>query len=255
MSNKISRREVLKATGALVVGGAIGGLATLIPDASSDSEISSSSNINRGKMKVILVNGSPHESGCTYTALQEVAVGLEKNDVQTEMFWLGNKAISGCLGCGFCRKNGHCTMSDIVDDFVKKADTADGFIFGSPVHYAGASGFITPFLDRVFYSGGSHFALKPGASVVSARRAGTTAALDQLNKYFPINNMPMVPSQYWNMVHGNSPEEVRKDLEGTQIMRTLGMNMAWLLKCIAAGKAAGVGVPKYENRVGTNFIR
>ncbi|MDR2814925.1 MAG: flavodoxin family protein [Prevotellaceae bacterium] len=206
-------------------------------------------------MKVLLVNGSPHKTGCTFTALSEVASALEKNGVKTEILWLGSEPVSGCLGCGICRSTGLCVLNDSVNAVAEKVSEFDGFVFGSPVHYAAASGFITPFLDRLFYSAGKRFACKPGAAVVSCRRAGSTAALEQLNKYFTICNMPVAPSQYWNMVHGNSPDEVRKDLEGMQTMRTLGQNMAWLLKCIAAGKAAGVDLPAYEARVATNFIR
>ena len=164
-------------------------------------------------MKVLLVNGSPHKKGCTYTALEEVAKTLEENGIETEIFQLGNKPICGCIGCATCRKTGECFMKDIVNEFVEKAKTADGFIFGSPVHYAAASGAITSFLDRVFYSGGRYMQFKPASVICSARRAGTTATLDQLTKYLTISNMPVVSSQYWNMVHGHSPEEVKEDLE------------------------------------------
>ncbi|MDR0414402.1 MAG: flavodoxin family protein [Prevotellaceae bacterium] len=206
-------------------------------------------------MKVLLVNGSPHKKGCTYTALSEVASALEKDGVETEIFWLGIDPLAGCRGCASCRSTGRCVLNDSVNTVADKAPEFDGFVFGSPVHYAAASGFITSFLDRLFYSAGKRFASKPGAAVVSCRRAGSTAALEQLNKYFTICNMPVVPSQYWNMVHGNTPDEVLQDLEGLQTMRTLGQNMAWLLKCIEAGKAAGIAPPTYEDRVATNFIR
>ena len=206
-------------------------------------------------MKVLLVNGSPHEFGCTYTALKEVADTLVNEGIEPEIFWLGTKAISGCTGCGGCRKKGSCIIDDCVNEFVKKAAETDGFIFGSPVHYAAASGAITSFLDRVFYSGSKHFYLKPGACVLSARRGGTTAAFDQLNKYFTISQMPVISSRYWNMVHGNTPDEVKQDLEGLLIMRTLGRNMAWFLKCKQAGQAAGVPLPTRETSVSTNFIR
>jgi multimeric flavodoxin WrbA len=208
-------------------------------------------------MKVLLVNGSAREKGCTYTALAEAAGALEKQGVQTEIFHIGKKPISGCLACGSCRKTGKCFMNDPVNEFLEKAAEADGFIFGSPVHFAAASGMLTSFMDRVFYSNmrSKLFAYKPAAAVVSARRGGTTAAFDQINKYFTISNMPVVSSQYWNMVHGNTPEEVKQDLEGMQIMRTLGNNMAWLLKSIAAGKAAGVPLPEKEAPQMTNFIR
>ena len=191
----------------------------------------------------------------TYTALEEVAKTLEESGIETEIFQVGNKPIGGCIGCGVCRKTGECFMKDIVNEFVEKAKTADGFIFGSPVHYAAASGAITSFLDRVFYSGGRYMQFKPASVICSARRAGTTATLDQLTKYLTISNMPVVSSQYWNMVHGHSPEEVRQDLEGMQTMRVLGRNMAWLIKCIELGKNNNVNKPELENREMTNFIR
>ena len=206
-------------------------------------------------MKVILVNGSPREKGCTYTALCEVAGALEKNGIETEIFQVGAKPIAGCIGCNVCLKNGRCFVDDPVNEFVEKAKTADGFVFGSPVHYAAASGAITSFLDRAFYGKGKVFAGKPGAAVVSCRRGGAASAFDQLNKYFTINSMPVVSSQYWNQVHGNTPDEVRQDAEGLQTMRTLGSNMAWLLKCIQAGAAAGITFPEREPAMKTNFIR
>ena len=206
-------------------------------------------------MKVLLVNGSPHAQGCTYTALCEVAAALEKQGIETELFQVGTKPISGCLGCGACIKTRKCVIDDVVNEFVEKAKDADGFVFGSPVHYAGASGAITSFMDRAFYGKGAVYANKPAAAVMSCRRGGATATLDQLNKYFTISNMPIVSSQYWNMVHGNTPDEVRQDAEGMQTMRTLGINMAWLLKCIEAGKAAGIAMPEREAKVATNFIR
>lgn len=208
-------------------------------------------------MKVLLLNGSPREKGCTYTALCEAAEVLKAEGIDTEILHVGGEAVRGCMGCGGCSRLGKCVYEDDkVNEAVEKMKESDGLIIGSPVHYASASGAITSFMDRFFYSGGAYAAHKPGAAVVSARRAGTTAALDQLNKYFMINQMPVVSSQYWNMVHGSSPEDVKKDEEGMQIMRTLGHNMAWLLKCIQAGKAAGVDVPQGESeRKRTNFIR
>ncbi|WP_291573940.1 flavodoxin family protein [Clostridium sp. UBA4548] len=208
-------------------------------------------------MKVLLINGSPKSKGCTYTALCEIAKELEKENIEAEIFHIGNKPIRGCMACGGCYKNddNKCVFNDdVVNIALEKAKEADGFIFGSPVHYAGASGEITSFLDRFFYAG-SGFEYKPGAAIVSCRRGGSTAALDQLNKYFTISQMPIVSSQYWNMVHGNTPEEVKQDLEGMQVMRTLGKNMAWLLKCIHAGKESGIALPKKEERARTNFIR
>ena len=206
-------------------------------------------------MKVILVNGSPKEKGCTYTALKEVEKQLNKNDIETEIFWIGNKPISGCLGCGRCLKTGKCVIDDKVNEFLGKAKEADGFIFGSPVHFAASSGMLSSFMDRVFYGRGKLFANKVASAVVSCRRGGATAAVDEINKYFLMTNMPIVSSQYWNMVHGNTPEEVLKDEEGMQTMRTLGNNMAWLLKCIKAGKDVGINLPENEDVIRTNFIR
>ena len=206
------------------------------------------------EMKVLLVNGSPHKNGCTYTALQEVAGTLEKQGIETEIIWLGVKEIAGCIGCGNCAKSGQCFRDDIVNEFVAKAGEADGYIFGSPVHYAAASGALTSFMDRAFYSGGKAMAGKPAAAIVSCRRGGASAAFDQINKYFTINCMPVVPSQYWNQVHGSNAEEVVKDEEGMQTMRTLGNNMAWILKCIEAGKEKGIAFPEREPVIRTNYI-
>lgn len=206
-------------------------------------------------MKVLLVNGSPKANGCTYTALCEVAGALQKNGIETEIVQVGSAPIAGCIGCGACINTGRCFIEDGVNEFVEKAKRADGFVFGTPVHYAAASGAMTSFLDRAFYGKNTAFAGKPGAAVVSCRRGGASAAFDQLNKYFTISNMPIVSSQYWNQVHGNTPEEVRCDEEGMQTMRTLGNNMAWILFCIEAGKKAGITFPKREPAVKTNFIR
>ncbi len=207
-------------------------------------------------MKVLLINGSPNKKGCTYTALCEIEKELNISGVETEIFYIGKKPIRGCTACAKCLELNKCVFEDDgVNIALGKADKADGFVFGSPVHYAGASGFITSFLDRCFFAGSDRFAFKPAAAVVSCRRSGATASLDQLNKYFTINNMPVVSSQYWNMVHGNTPEEVVQDLEGMQIMRALGRNMAWLLKSIQAGKKAGIVPPEPEERIWTNFIR
>ena len=204
------------------------------------------------------MNGSPKKEGCTYTALKEVADELERTGVETEIFHIGTAPVKGCMGCGYCAKTGNhqCVYNDdTLNEAILKAKDADGFVFGSPVHYASASGAITSFLDRLFYAG-YPMAHKPGAAVVSCRRGGATAALDQLNKYFTIAQMPVVSSNYWNMVHGNKPEEVLQDLEGLQIMRTLGRNMSWMIKCIEAGKAAGITPPAgREERARTNFIR
>ncbi|MBP3929168.1 MAG: flavodoxin family protein [Peptostreptococcaceae bacterium] len=205
-------------------------------------------------MKVLLVNGSPNKKGCTNRALEEVAKTLEENGVEAEIFHIGNKPFGGCIACNYCKTNGECYMKDIVNEFAQKAKEADGFIFGSPVYYASASGALTSFLDRLFYSSARYLQYKPGAVVCSARRAGTTATFDQLNKYFTINNMPVVSSQYWNMVHGHTQEEVEKDLEGLQTMRVLGRNMAWILKCIEIGKENNILRPEPEARIATNFI-
>ena len=207
-------------------------------------------------MKVILVNGSPHEHGCTDAALRHTAQVLEQQGIETEIFWVGNKPVSGCLGCGACRKGlGKCCIEDTVNQFTAKAAEADGFIFGSPVHYAAISGVMGAFMDRAFYSGSACLSFKPAAGVVSCRRGGASAAFDQFNKYFTISSMPVVSSQYWNQVHGSTPEQVMQDEEGIQTLSTLAKNMAWLLKCIEAGKAAGIDRPVQEKVIRTNFIR
>ncbi len=210
-------------------------------------------------MKVVLVNGSPHSHGCTYTALDEVARTLNAEGIETEMFQIGTEPLAGCIACGHCQKAGRCVFSDRVNEFLDLARTADGFVFGSPVHYAAAGGAITSFMDRAFFTdlraGHQIFYLKPAACVVSARRAGTTAALDQLNKYLTISQMPVISSRYWNMVHGSTPEQVQQDQEGLQIMRILARNMAWFLKCKEAGLKAGIAFPEQEERIATNFIR
>ena len=210
-------------------------------------------------MKVLLINGSPKKEGCTYTALLAAAEELQKNGIETEIFWVGAKPVRGCIGCGGCAKAGNkrCVFGD--DDganaALDKAEKADGFIFGTPVHYASASGAVTAFLDRMFYAGGSLMAFKPAASVASCRRGGASAALDQLNKYATICNMPLISSNYWNMVHGNTPEEVVQDEEGMQTMRQLGRNMAWILRSISAGRENGVAMPVVEAKIKTNYIR
>lgn len=206
-------------------------------------------------MKVLLVNGGPHEKGCTYTALEEVSKTLQKNGIETEIIWLGVNPIAGCIGCNACLKTGKCFRNDIVNDFIEKSKEADGFVFGTPVHFASSAGSLTSFMDRVFYGRGELFKNKPACCVVSCRRGGATATFDQINKYFSICNMPIVTSQYWNQVHGTNPDEVRKDEEGMQTMRTLGNNMAWLLKCIDVAKKNGVEYPENEKAVKTNFVR
>ena len=207
-------------------------------------------------MKVLMVNGSPNEKGCTNRALEEIAKALAEEGVESEVFWVGKGPVAGCIGCYQCGGKGLCVLGGNVNDFTKLAESADGFIFGSPVYYAAATGTITAFLDRVFFSRKPDtFRLKPGAAIVSARRAGTTATLDQLNKYFTVAEMPVISSRYWNMVHGKSPEEVEKDVEGLYTMRVLGKNMAWFLKCKEAAKNAGIRLPEQEDTEITNFIR
>ena len=210
-------------------------------------------------MKVLLVNGSPHAKGCTYTALSEVAGTLNREGIETEIFHIGTKPIIGCTGCRKCSDLGRCVFDDRVNEFVEIAGDFDGYVFGTPVHYAAASGAITSFMDRAFYtisrSGKDYFYLKPAAAVISARRAGTTATFDQMNKYFTISQMPVISSRNWNMVHGAKPEDVLEDLEGLQTMRILGRNMVFFLKCKEAGLKAGVESPEKEEITFTNFIR
>ena len=207
-------------------------------------------------MKVLLINGSPHAKGSTFTALNEVAVTLEKEGIETEMIHIGNQAIRGCIACGKCREIGHCIFEDAVNDVAEKFKNADGLVVGSPVYYASANATLIAFLDRLFYSSARQFdkTMKVGAAVVSARRGGNTATFDELNKYFTISGMPVVSSQYWNQIHGNNAEDASKDAEGLQTMRTLGRNMAFLMKSIALGKEA-YGLPESETKVATNFIR
>lgn len=208
-------------------------------------------------MKVLLINGSPRGQGCTYTALTEVAAALQECGVETEIVSVGNRPVRGCIGCGTCGKkgNGRCVFEDdVVNEILAKAEEADGYVFGTPVHFASASGAVTSLMDRMFYAG-KCFAHKPAAAIASCRRGGASASFDQLNKYFTIRNMPVVSSNYWNMVHGSTPDEVRQDEEGMQTMRILGRNMAWLLKCIEAGKAAGITAPVPEPKISTNYIR
>ena len=206
-------------------------------------------------MKVLLINGSPRKEGCTYTALAEAAAELNSQGIDTEIIHIGNGPVRGCIACGGCAGKGRCVFDDTVNEVIEKARTADGFLIGSPVYYASPNGSLISFLDRLFYAGGSAFAYKPAAAIISARRAGTTASFEVINKYFTINNMPVISSQYWNMVHGNSPEEVKQDLEGLQTMRRLADNMAWILKCIEAGKEKGIVPKPAEAKQRTNFIR
>lgn len=210
-------------------------------------------------MKVLLINGSPHEKGCTYTALDQVAKALNENGVDTEIFWIGNTPIGGCVACKGCIKLKKCVYNDAVNEAREKAYEADGFVFGTPVHYAAPAGNMASFMDRLFYSescgnGGKAFYLKPAACITVARRGGTTAAFDQMNKYLTISQMPVISSRYWNMAHGARAEQVYEDEEGVQTMRILGKNMAYFLKCIEAGKKMGVELPEKEQTIFTNFI-
>ncbi len=207
-------------------------------------------------MKVLLFNGSTRKNGCTYTSLSEIAKTLNDAGIDTEILQMGVSSIRDCIGCGGCEGKGHCVFNDdMVNEWIDKAKDADGFIFGTPVYFAHPTGQIQVIMDRMFYAGGEYFTHKPGAVVVSARRGGTTASLDTLSKYFGIQQMPMITSTYWNMVHGNTPDEVKQDSEGMQTMRNLGRNMAWFLKCVEAGKQQGIKAPDAETAAWTNFIR
>ena len=206
-------------------------------------------------MKVLLINGSPNEHGCTFTALSEVASTLTKNGIDSEIYHIGKKSIQGCISCFKCFESGRCVFNDSVNEIASRLDEFSGIIVGSPVYYAGPAGSLCAFLDRLFFSGGEKLEGKPAACVVSCRRGGASAAFDRLNKYFTIKSMIVVGSQYWNQVHGNTPDEVRQDSEGLQTMRTLGENFAWILKCIEAGKNIGINYPVHEEIQYTNFIR
>ena len=207
-------------------------------------------------MKVLMINGSPHQHGCTDKALQIIAEELKEQGVDIEIVWLGNGAVRGCIGCGGCKNAGKCVFDDDpVNGIGEKVKTADGYIFGAPVHYSSPNGAMVSAMDRLFYAFGGYMQFKPAASVVSARRAGTTASYDVLNKYVGINNMITVPSTYWNMVHGNSAEEVLKDIEGVCIMRAIASNMAWLLKLLENAKGTNLEKPKIIPKQKTNFIR
>ena len=203
-------------------------------------------------MKVLLINGSPHKEGCTFTALTEIKNQLENEGIDSEIFWIGNKQVRGCIACLKCgHNNGKCAFDDDpANEIIEKLIEADGVIVGSPVYYAGPNGALCAILDRVFYASGANFAFKPAAAIASCRRGGASATFDRLNKYFTISNMPVVSSQYWNMVHGNTPEEVKQDLEGLQTMRTLARNMAWILRSIENND-----LPNQEDKLKTNFIR
>ena len=242
----LSKRTLIKMTAGL-----LGGAAVLASPAAAVFA-------GETKMKVLLVNGSPNEKGCTYTGLMEIAETLQQEGINSEIFYIGKEPISGCIACYNCRNNntGRCVISDKVNQCLEIVEKSEGFIFGTPVHFAAASGAITSFMDRLFFSA-THEALylKPAAAIVSARRSGTTTAFDQLNKYFTIREMPVISSRYWNMIHGSKPEEVKQDIEGLQTLRILARNMAWFLRCKAAGERAGVAMPQREEPSRTNFIR
>ena len=201
-------------------------------------------------MKVLLINGSPHPDGCTHMALNEVATTLNKEGVETEIIYLGNQPVAGCIACNSCRKTGRCIRNDQVNEILERLDTIDGIVLGSPVYYSQPTGQILSFSQRLFYASAGRMYGKVGASVVSCRRGGATATFECLNQIFLMNNMVLASSQYWNQVHGNSPEEEAQDLEGLQTMRTLGQNIAWILKGLA-----NTPKPEYEPRQSTNFIR
>lgn len=208
-------------------------------------------------MKVLLINGSPKANGTTNRALEEVAKSLEKNGIEAEIFQLGAKPVNDCIACMQCRnlKNRCVFDNDIVNTIIEKAESCDGFIFGTPVYYAHPSARLLAALDRIFYAGSSVFAYKPAAAVAIARRAGTVSSFDVLNKYFTIARMPVVSSTYWNNVHGANAADAEQDLEGMQTMRNLGNNMAWLMKCIETGKQNGINPPENERGNRTNFIK
>ena len=208
-------------------------------------------------MKVLLINGSPREKGCTNLALEETAKALREEGIEAEVLWLGAAGIRDCSACGSCKKaRGRCAFDgDPVNPIIRKAMEADGFVFGGPVYYAHPCGQLLSAMDRLFYAGGAAFAHKPAAAVVTARRGGCAASLDAIQKHFTINQMPVVSSTYWNILYGPTPELAQQDEEGLQTMRNLGRNMAWLLKCIQAGKSQGLTPPKAETSSRTNFNR
>jgi multimeric flavodoxin WrbA len=206
------------------------------------------------EMKVLLINGSPNAKGCTYTALTEVSKALHSDGIETEMIQVGDKVMRGCAGCRQCRKIGKCVFDDLVNEVAPRFEASEGIIIGSPVYFASANGTLISFIDRLFYSVPWDKTMKVGAAVVSARRGGASASFDELNKYFTISGMPVVSSQYWNSVHGNTPEEIMSDFEGLQTMSVLGRNMSFLIKSIALGKKT-YGLPEKEKHIATNFIR
>jgi multimeric flavodoxin wrbA len=205
-------------------------------------------------MKVLMINGSPHREGNTFLALSEIAKTLEEEGIESEIVWIGTKAVQGCIACYKCVELGRCVFQDdLYNKLLEKGEECDALVVGSPVYYAGPNGSLCALMDRLMYSGGKNFAYKPAASVAVCRRGGASAAFDRLNKYFTILNMPVVSSQYWNLAYGREPGDVLKDGEGMQTMRTLGRNMAWMLKKIHAGE--NPDYPERETPVRTNFIR
>ena len=207
-------------------------------------------------MKVLLINGSPHAKGSTFTALNEASIALEEEGIETEMIHIGHLSIRGCIACTKCSEIGQCIFDDVVNEVAEKLADAEGMIVGTPVYYGSVNGTLMSFLNRLFYSSQNkiNLSMNVGASVVSARRGGNTATFDELNKYFTISGMPIVSSTYWNQIHGNNAEEARQDAEGLQTMHVLGKNMAFLIKSIALGKDA-YGLPEKESKIFTNFIR
>ena len=206
-------------------------------------------------MKVLLVNGSPDKFGCTNERLSIIAEELKNNGIESEVLWLNNRGIRECVACGSCRIIGECLINDIVNATAKRADEFDGIIVGSPVYYAAPTSYLTAFMDRLFYSAGAKFAYKPAACIVSCSRGGASAAFDRIMKYFTINNMLVVGSNYWNQIHGSKAEDIHKDEEGVQTLRILAKNFAWTLKCLQAGKENGINPPEGEKKIKTNFIR
>ena len=204
-------------------------------------------------MKVLLLNGSPHKNGCVFTALSEVESALTQNGITSEIYWIGNHAVQGCIACYKCSSGDGCVFKDrLYIELVEKIREADGLIIGAPVYYAGPPGSLCAILDRVCFSASTYFKHKPAACVVNCRRGGASAAFERLNKYFTILEMPVESSQYWNSTHGTTPDELRRDLEGLQTMRTLGNNMAYMLKSLSS---ASLPLPPEEEWIATNFIR
>lgn len=205
-------------------------------------------------MKVLLLNGSPHAKGSTYTALHEMETVFHRQGIETELIQVGHLPVRGCIACGGCRKAGKCVFDDIVNTLAPKFQEVDGLVVGSPVYYASANGTLVSVLQRLFYSTGFDKTMKVGAAVASARRGGLTATFDELNKFFTISGMPVASGQYWNGIHGNNAAEACQDAEGLQMMRTLAANMAFLMEAIARERTSA-GLPEKEPKTFTNFIR